>query len=147
MSPEECVSIVRGVLKAQIPLSLEFERSDEAIESLIRGFADLQHPDQTDWANSCDAHEMAKKILRQRALWAGRNIEPLQLVMSDDISRIISEFLDNRPIVEKSELEEILSLATADLFASAFVFNCRMNFETRRRRERKRIEDDEDCQP
>ena len=110
----------KRVLRAQIPRSIEFERSDEAIESLTRGFADLQHPDRTGWANGRDAHEMAKKILRQRALRAGRNIEPIQLVTADDIGRVISEFLDNRPIVEKSEPEEIPLMATVDLFTSEF---------------------------
>ena len=74
------------MLKAHIPRSIEFEQSDEAIESLTRGFADLQHFDRTGWANSRDAHEMTKKILRQRALRAGRNIEPIQLVTADDIA-------------------------------------------------------------
>ena len=97
------------------------------MESLTRGFADLQHPDYTGWANGCDVHEMAKKILRQRALRAGRNIELLQLVTADDIGRVISEFLDNRPIVEKSNPEEISSMATADLFASAFGFKQSQN--------------------
>jgi hypothetical protein len=46
MSPEKCASVVSGVLKGQIPQSIEFERSDEAIESLVWGFADLQHPDE-----------------------------------------------------------------------------------------------------
>ena len=87
------------------------------------GDIDLQHPDRTGWANGRNVHEIAKRILRQRALRAGRNIEPLQLVTSDDIGRVISEFLDNRPIVEKSEAkEESPLMATADLFASAFGF-------------------------
>ena len=68
MSPEKCASIVSSVLKGQIPRSIEFERSDEAIESLTRGFADLHHLDRMDWANGPNAHEMAKKIMRQRAL-------------------------------------------------------------------------------
>ena len=80
---------------------------------------DLQHPDRTVWANGRDAHEMAEEILRQRALRAGCNIELLQLMTSDDIGRVISEFLDNLPIVEKSK-PEIPSIATSDLSASVF---------------------------
>ena len=68
MSREKCASIVSSVLKAQIPRPIEFERPDEAIESLVRGFANLQYPDRTGWANGRYAHEMAKKILQQRAL-------------------------------------------------------------------------------
>ena len=56
-------------------------------------------------------------------LCAGRNIELLQLVTVDDIGRVISEFLDNRIIVEKSDPEEEIPLmAAADLFASLFGF-------------------------
>ena len=39
MSPEKCASIVSSVLKAQIPQSIEFEQCNDAIESLVRGFA------------------------------------------------------------------------------------------------------------
>ena len=149
MSPEKCASIVSSVLKGQIPRSIEFERSDEAIESLVWGFADLQHPDRTGWANGRNAHEMAKKILRQRALRAGRNIEPIQLVTADDIGRVISEFLDNRPIVEKSEAEqEISSMATADLFATAFGFKQSQNQHQEQKKEEENgveeIEDNEE---
>jgi ATP-dependent Clp protease ATP-binding subunit ClpA len=57
MSPEKCARIVSSVLKAQIPRSIEFERSDEAI--------DLQHPYRAGRATGYDAHKVAKKILRQ----------------------------------------------------------------------------------
>jgi hypothetical protein len=89
---------------------------------------------------------MAKKILRQRALRAGRNIEPLQLATSDDIGRVISEFLDNRPIVEKSEPEETPSMVTADLFASAFGFKKSQNQhqEKEKPEEENRVEEIED---
>ena len=68
MSLEKYASIVSSVLKAQFQRLTQFEQSDEAIESLVRGFADLQHSDRTGWSDGCDAHEMATKILRQRAL-------------------------------------------------------------------------------
>ena len=88
---------------------------------------------------------MAKKILRQRALRAGRNIEPIQLVTADDIGRVISEFLDNRPIVGKSEPEEIPLMATADLFASAFGFKQWQNqHQEQKEEEENRVEEIED---
>ena len=84
-------------------------------------------------------------ILRQRALRAGRNIEPLQLVTADDIGRVISEFFDNRPIVEKSEPEEISSMVTADLFASAFGFKQSQNqYQEQKKEEENRVEEIED---
>ena len=89
---------------------------------------------------------MAKKILRQRALRGGRNIEPLQLATSDDIGRVISELLDNRPIVQKSDPEdESLLMATADLFASAFGIKQELNqHQEQKREEENRVEEIED---
>ena len=59
----------------------------------------------------------------------------MQLVTADNIGRVISEFLDNRPIVEKWEAEEILLMATADLFASAFGFNQSQNQHQEQKKE------------
>ena len=41
MSLEECASIVSSISKDQIPRFIEFERADDAIEGLTRGFADF----------------------------------------------------------------------------------------------------------
>ena len=65
--------------------------------------------------------------------------------MADDIGRVISEFLDYQPIVEKSEPEEIPLMVMADLFASAFGFKqSQIQHQEQKKEEENRVEDIED---
>jgi len=97
MSPAKCFEVVLHTLESSQPVGFSLKNTAASRAELEGAFEELQR--RPGWANGRDAVEMAKKIVRQRALRIGKGQvnEPPEVVTDSDVQIAVKEFIASRP--------------------------------------------------